>query len=365
MADCLSRKLKKHPQMKYGKTYCCKNENGEDIYLFALRNDKGTEVLISNYGAIITSFKIKNSTGDFTDIVLGFEKMDDYFDANYRKQYPYFGAAIGRYANRIKNAEIEIDGEKFLLSKNNGSSQLHGGFQGFDSKVWEVLSFDDERQSKLEFKYISKDGEEGFPGNLEVVIHFELTEDNELIYEYTATTDKPTAVNCTHHSYFNLNNGEGNMLDHVLTINANKILEQDESLTTNGKILHVKNTKFDFKKPVAIADKIDKATGFDQSFVIDKTVDGLNLAATVYSPKTKFQLEVFTTEPVVHFYTGQGIPKIIGKHKILYGPYSGLCLETQVHPNAINVPSFPSTILRPGETYHQKTVYKVSLPEKK
>lgn len=351
--------------MKYGKSYCCKNEKGDDIYLFALRNNKNTEVLISNYGATITSFKIKSGNDEFTDIVLGFDKIENYLDEKYHVEYPYFGAAIGRYANRIKNAAFTIDNKDYKLTKNRGTDQLHGGFSGFDSKVWKVISFDYERQNKLHFKYESKDGEEGFPGNLEVEIHFELTENNELIYEYMAVTDEPTAINLTHHSYFNLNNGDSNILDHVLTIHSDKILEQDGNLVANGNFLPVENTAYDFRNPTPINKNINTDSGFDQTYVINPADEQVRLAATVYSPKTKLQLQVYTTEPVVHLYTGQGIPKLTGKHQIEYGPYSGLCLETHLHPNAINIPDFPNTILRPGETYRAKTIYKLTVASEK
>lgn len=350
--------------MKYGKSYCCKSAEGEDIYLFALRNVLDTQVLISNYGAIVTSFKVQKQDGMIIDLVLGFDKIDDYFSESYLKQYAYFGAAIGRYANRIKDGLITIDNKTYQLSKNDGNNQLHGGKNGFDKKVWEVISFNYEKQSVLEFKYKSIDGEEGYPGNLEVIVRFELTDNNELIHQYTATCDQPTAVNLTHHSYFNLNNGKGKILDHRLKIRASNVLEQDKELVATGHLIPVENTKYDFRNFYSIKEKSGDG-GYDQSFVIDKTENELSMAAEVISDESNLMLEIFTTEPVVHFYAGKGVPAITARHNIKYGEFSGLCLETQVHPNAINISHFPNTILRPGEEYYHKTVYKVSeLPEK-
>jgi len=332
---------------------------GKKVSLFRLKNKKGTEALITNYGAIILSFKIKKDNGTMNDIVLGFDKPEDYLDEKYLANYPYFGAAVGRYGNRIKNGQMEIDGKKYDLAVNMGTDHIHGGKIGFDKKVWDVISFDDEKNIlKLSLK--SMDGEEGYPGNLDVSVTFELNEDNELSHEYIATTDKPTAVNLTHHGYFNLNYGKGRVDDYYVKINASSILEQDENLTTNGNYISVRNTRYDFRTTHKMSSLWGNDRGYDQSFVIDKKEKELVLAAEAYSEESKTKLEVLTTEPVVHFYTGIGLAVIKGKGDTQYGPYSGFCFETQVHPNAINIPSFPDTILRPGETYRHKTVYRVS-----
>ena len=200
--------------MNLNQQYCFTNSAGEDIYLFRLHNAKGTEVIITNYGAIITSFKIQKSDGTVNDIVLGFDKVEDYSGADYLKQYPWFGCAVGRYANRIKDATFELDGKKYLLSKNQGNEILHGGINGFDKKAWQFVTSGDSPVSFLELKYTSPDGEEGFSGNLDVTIRFELNNENELSYQYRANTDQPTVVNLTHHGYFNLNNGKGTIEDH-------------------------------------------------------------------------------------------------------------------------------------------------------
>jgi len=342
--------------MKSSAQFCFTHPSGKDIYLYCLRNANQTEVLITNYGAIIMAYKIQVPDAPVNDIVLGFDNVHDYLNADYLKTYPFMGAAIGRYANRIKNASFKIDDREYHVSKNWGDDQLHGGFDGFDKKAWDVVSFDEDCNI-LNLKYSSPTGEEGFPGNLEVHICFELNDEDDLIYEYSATCDEATIVNLAHHSYFNLNNGEGTIGDHEIKIYSDKILEQDENLSTTGNFIGVAGTKYDFTEFHQISERM--GDGYDQSFVIDKKNDQLSIAAEVHSQKSGLKLQVMTTEPVVHFYTAQGLPKLKGKNNIEYGPWSGFCLETQKHPNAINVPKFPNTILRPGEKYHQKNVYKV------
>lgn len=345
--------------MSITKKYCCQHFTGEGIYLFTLRNAKGTEVCITNYGAIIISFKILQKNGTVNDIVLGFDKAEDYLSPVYQNQYPYFGAAIGRYGNRIKNGQFSIDGKIYPLSKNMGDDNLHGGFSGFDKKVWQVVSFS-EKENMLDLCCQSADGEEGFPGELETTIRFQLSDDNELSYEYSAKTDKTTAINLTHHSYFNLDNQTGIIANHLLKIYASDILAQDEGLAATGHLIPVENTVYDFRNLKRISADWDPENGYDQSFVIEKKDAGLTLMAEAFSDRSGIKLEVFSTEPVVHLYTGQGIPSLSGKNNIKYGSYSGFCLETQKHPNAINIPHFPNTVLKPGEVYKQKTVYRVS-----
>lgn len=353
--------------MPVNQQYCLTHSSGEDIYLFTLSNAKGADVIITNYGAIITSFKIKNRDGTTNDIVLGFDNVEDYWSADYLQQYPWFGCAVGRYANRIKNSEFRIDGKKYSLSKNKGPDQLHGGISGFDKKVWTLVSSGDSPQPFLELGYKSADGEEGFPGNLDVMIRFELNDENELSYLYTACCDKPTAVNLTHHSYFNLNNGAGSIHDHEIKIYASKMLEQDSNLTATGNILPVKNTVFDFRNFKSIGDGLAGIDEYDKSFIVDKAEDdtGLLLVAEARSPKTGIRLQVWSNEPVVHFYSGKWTPVVKGKNGNMYGPFSGFCLETHKHPNAVNIPHFPNTVLKPGEIYMQKTVYKVSASSEK
>ena len=346
--------------MQIEKQFCFTDSSGEDIYLFTLRNTRGTEVLITNFGAIITSLKIKLPGDRTNDIVLGFDKVEDYFSKDYLAEYPWFGCAVGRYANRIKNAEFEIDGKKYHLSKNRGNDHLHGGINGFDKKVWKIVSFGETPGSYLELKHNSPDGDEGYPGNLDVIIRFELNDQNELSYEYTAFCDMPTVVNLTRHEYFNLDNGNGTIEDHELKIYASKTLDQDDNLTANGKISSVVNTGFDFSEFHSIGQRMNKEDGYDKTFVLDDTKKEIKLVAEAYSERSKTKLEVFSDQPTVHFYSGRWIPEVKGKNSIAYGPFSGFCLETQIHPNATNIPHFPNTILRPGEIYRQKTIYKVS-----
>jgi aldose 1-epimerase len=347
--------------MAQRKEFCFSHPSGKDIYLFTLRNLNGTEALVTNYGAILMSYKILMPDKSVNDIVLGFDNVHDYLRTDYLQQYPFFGAAIGRYSNRIKNARFKIDEEEFTVSKNWGRDQLHGGFDGFDKKVWNFVSFDEECNI-LQLKYLSPDGEEGFPGNLDIKITFELNDDNDLIYSYTATTDKTTILNPTHHSYFNLNNGDGTIHDHEVKINAEKFLEQDENLTVTGNFIDVANTRWDFREFHSVRERLED--GYDQSFVLENAAGQFSEAAELSCKSSGLKLQVFTTDPIVHLYTGQGIPKLSGKNSVEYGPYSGLCLETQKHPNAINIPGFPNTILKPGEIFNQKTAYKICLPPK-
>ena len=351
--------------MPVSKKYCFQNPAGEDIYLFALRNSKDTEVVISNYGAILVSMKIKNTDGSYNDLVLGFDDMKDYVSKVYLEHYAYFGAACGRYANRIKNGKFILDGKEYQLSQNMGNDQLHGGKEGFDKKVWQVVHVAESPNPVLELKYLSKDGEEGFPGNLATIIRFELTDENELSYKFFAETDKPTAVNLTHHSYFNLDNGQGQIDETEVKIYASQILAQDEGLVCNGEMIPVENTPYDFRNFKAVNKNWDRAKGYDQCFVIDNKTPDLSLVAEARSFQSGITLHIFSTEPAVQFYTGVGLGNLKGKNGTVYGPFSGFCLETHKHPNAVNIPHFPNTILRPGEKYYQKNVYKIIQAEAK
>lgn len=342
--------------MPIQKKICFKNSNGEDIYLFTLTNKHDTTISITNYGAIITSFIVKMPDGSFNDIVLGFDNVEDYLSERYLKHYAYLGAACGRYANRIKNGKFVLDGKEYQLTRNMGNDILHGGKEGFDKKIWQVISSND---SVVEFKYISNDGEEGFPGNIETIIRFELNNENEFSYEFIASTDKPTAINLTHHSYFNLNNGEGTIEDHEVKINGSYILAQDDGLVCNGEFIAVADNMFDFRIFKAINMDWSKAAGYDQCFVINDKTDDLSLVAEARSKQSGIILQIFSTEPAVQFYTGQGLNIPKAKNGVEYKAFSGFCLETHKHPNAISIPHFPNTILRPGEKYYQKNVYKI------
>ena len=330
---------------------CFTNSNGEDIYLFTLTNKHNTTVTITNYGAIITSFRIKMSDGSVNDIVLGFDSVEDYLSETYLDNYAYLGAACGRYANRIKNGRFVLDGKDYQLTQNMGNDMLHGGKEGFDKKVWKPVL--NKAAHILELKYTSKDREEGFPGNLETIVLFELSDNNELSYEFIAKTDKPTAVNLTHHSYFNLNNGKGNILDHEVRMPASNILKQDDGLVCNGEFIKVDKTKYDFREFKKIGQE------YDQCFIIDDKNDELSLVAEARSLQSGITLQIFSTEPAVQFYTGQGLNIPNARNGIDYKPFSGFCLETHKHPNAINIPGFPNTVIRPGLKYYSNTVYKI------
>jgi aldose 1-epimerase len=335
--------------------FCFTHLSGEDIYLFRLSNTKGTEVCITNYGAIITSFRVRQADGLLNNIVLGFDDVKNYFAKEYHSVYPYFGAVIGRYANRIKNGEFYIEDRQYLVAKNKGADHLHGGLEGFDKKVWKPGQY---TSHSLALTYRSPDGEEGYPGNLDTEIRFELTDENELIYEIVARTDQPTAVNLTHHSYFNLDNGLGTIDMHQVMINAGEILEQDENFVATGDVIPVTNTRYDFTKSKRIDKDWIPADGFDQTFVLNtKNIDAV--AAEAYSFLSGLRLQVFTTEPVIHFYTGKWIPKLNLESGKNYDAFSGFCLETQKHPNAINFVNGPNAILKPGETYYTKTRYRI------
>lgn len=329
--------------------------NGKKIFVYTLKNKVGTEVCITNYGAIIMAIKVMKSDNTFNDIVLGFDNPCDYWSVAYLKNYPYFGASIGRYGNRIDKAAIVIDGIPYQLNSTNPGYQLHGGVEGFDKKVWERIPSNND---ELVLQYISPDGEEGFPGTLTVQIIFKLNENNELSYEYKATTDKATAVNITHHSYFNLNNGQGDIQNQHLKINASQYLEQDANYCTTGKLLPTFGTRNDFSRYNETGNIANPENGIDISYPLDHP--GIeNVAAEAFCDEQDIKLQVYTTEPLVHLYNAYGSPTIIGKNGTQYAPFSGFCFETQKHPNAIRIPEFPNTVLRPGETYHTKTIYKI------
>jgi len=333
--------------------------NGEDVFLFTLKNKAGVEVCISNLGAIIQSFKVPDRDGNVIDIVLGFDTMAQYLSSEYLNNKSYLGAIVGRYANRVGNACIKIDEDTYQLSPNLSPHQIHGGFEGFDSKVWHVENADQLSDGKLKMSYLSKDNEEGYPGNLNVSISFSLNDTNELMIETEAVTDKPTAINLTHHDYFNLH-GTGRIEDHWVQIPSEFYLGQYPDNLANGEILPVNGTKYDFNNLKQIKEDWDPVLGYDQSFVLNKEYGAYGKAASAYSEKSGIKLEVFTDEPTVHFYTGMHLGNTNARNGQSYKPFTGFCFETQHHCNAVNIPEFPSTILRPGKSYRHKTSYCVS-----
>ncbi|WP_018612843.1 aldose epimerase family protein [Segetibacter koreensis] len=332
--------------------------DGKKVYLYTLTNKDGAQVKISNYGGTITSWVTPDSKGNKSNIVLGFNELKGYL-----AHPPYFGATVGRYGNRIANGKFTLDGKTYKLATNNGKNALHGGLKGFDKVVWDAAPLAGETPA-LTLHYVSKDGEEGYPGNLKVTLTFTLSDDDELKIAYDAETDKATPVNLTNHSYFNLTGDVSNtILNHVLMIDADKYTSVDTTLIPTGELKSVKGTPFDFTTPHKIGERIDQVKGgYDHNFVLNKKGNSFEKAAEVTDSISGRKMEVYTTQPGIQFYTGNFLDGSIktddGKP---INQHAALCLETQHFPDSPNQPSFPSTILKPGEKYHHETAYKVSV----
>ncbi len=341
-------------------------KDGKPVMLYTLRNKNGVEAKITNYGGIVVSLTAPDRNGQFADIVLGYDNL-----AGYLKETPYFGCLVGRYGNRIAKGKFTLDGKTYTLATNNGPNALHGGLVGFDKVLWNARPFESANGPALELTYLSKDGEEGYPGNLLVKAVYTLTADNGLRLDYTATTDKPTVVNLTQHSYFNLaGQGNGDILGHVVVINANAFTPVDSTLIPTGEIRPVKGTPFDFTTPHTIGERIHVADeqlkfggGYDHNWVLNKGFEKqLSLAATVTEPNSGRVLEVWTTEPGLQFYCGNFLDgTITGKGGKVYKHRYGFCMEPQHYPDSPNQPLFPSTVLRPGETYTHTMIYKLAV----
>jgi len=338
-----------------------KTPSGETVELYTLRNAHGMEAAISTYGGVLVSLKVPDRTGALGDVVLGFDDFQGYL-----LPPPYFGAIIGRYGNRIGHARFTLDGVQYTLAKNDGDNSLHGGKRGFDKVLWKAKPLTGQ---SLQLTYLSKDGEEGYPGNLSVTVVYTVTDKNELKIDYSATTDKDTVLNLTNHSYFNLSGqGNGDILHDQLTLYASRFTPVDKGLIPTGELRSVAGTPFDFRQPHAIGERIGSddgqivlGGGYDHNFILDRSGAGLSLAARVTDPKSGRVLEVLTTQPAIQFYTGNFLDGTIhGKGGKVYGRRSALCLETQHYPDSPNHPSFPSTELKPGAVYHTTTVYRFS-----
>ena len=340
-----------------------KTPDGQPIDLYVLTNKNGVEAAITNYGGAVVSLKVPDRNGKFADVVLGYDSLDGYVNDK-----SYFGAIVGRYGNRIGHAQFSLDGKTYTLAKNNGENSLHGGIKGFNKAVWAAKELPAKNGQSLELTYLSKDGEEGFPGNLHVRVVYTLTDSNELKIEYSATTDKKTVVNLTNHTYFNLAGpGSGDILGHQLVIEADKFTPVDASLIPTGEFRDVQGTPLDFRKATAIGARIDQddeqlklGHGYDHNFVLRRAAGApISLAARVAEPNTGRVLEVWTTEPGVQFYTGNFLDGTArGKGGLTYARRSAFCLETQHFPDSPNQPKFPSVVLNPGEKYSTTTTYK-------
>ena len=338
----------------------------DSIRLFTMKNKHGVTVKVTNYGAIITSIIVPDRSGVMGDIALGYHHVEQYMNA---VDKPYFGAIVGRYGNRIAKGTFTINGEEYSLATNNGPNHLHGGIIGFDKVVWEADSEQGQGWTAVKLTYRAKDKEEGYPGNLDVVVIYRLTDSNELKVEYLATTDKATPVNLTQHTYFNLKGeGNGTILDHELTLNATHYTPVDSTLIPTGEIAPVTGTPFDFTEGKRIGKDINAdhqqlkyGLGFDHNFVVNGKAGEMRLAARVYEPTTGRVLEIQTEEPGIQFYCGNFLDgRLKGKAGKPYVHRGGFCLETQHYPDSPNQPNFPSCILEPGDEYKTSTVFKFS-----
>jgi aldose 1-epimerase len=334
--------------------------DGVPVDLYTLRNSQGAEARIMTYGGIVVSLKVPDREGRLGDVVLGYETLAEYIEEN-----PYFGCLVGRYGNRIANGRFTLDGQTYKLAQNNPPNHLHGGWKGFDKVVWKARSYNSPLGPALELNYLSVDGEEGYPGNLNVTAVYTLTEDNALRLDYAAVTDRPTVVNLTHHSYFNLA-GRGDILGHEVMIHADRFTPVDETLIPTGALAPVEGTPFDFRKPTSIGARIDQddqqlkfGGGYDHNWVITKPYGQFGLQARVYEPTSGRVMEVHSTEPGLQFYSGNFLDgTLTGKAGWVYEFRHGFCMEPQHFPDSPNQPDFPSTVLRPGETYRNTIVYR-------
>jgi aldose 1-epimerase len=336
-----------------------KLDDGTEIQMYTIRNRAGASAKIITYGATLVELSVPDRNAHFGDVVLGFDNLKGYLGP-----HPHFGGAIGRVANRIAKGKFTLDGADYTLATNNGPNTLHGGNVGFDRRVWKAERIESANAAGVRMTYVSPDGEEGFPGKLTATVEYMLTSDNSLKITYTASTDKPTIVNLTNHSYFNLS-GAGDVLKDVLEITADSYTPVDATLIPTGEIKSVKGTPLDFTKPMPIGARstlLDPKPGaYDFNYVVNGTPGELRFTARVSDPSNGRVMEVWTTEPGVQLYTAIGLDgTIVGKRGVAYPKFGAVCLETQHYPDSINHPSFPTTILRPGSTFQSQTIYKFS-----
>lgn len=333
---------------------------GEQVYLYTLTNDNGVEMKVTNYGGRITALKVPDKNGNLVDVVLGLDSLDGYLNNPNN-----FGAAIGRYGNRIADGQFTIDGKTYNIAQNNGDNHLHGGFVGYDRRVWNIKVVEENGELTAILNYESKDGEEGFPGNLDIEMTYTLTNDNALRINYQAVTDKATPCNLTNHSYFNLNGARDTVLEHELMINADHFTPIDDEWIPTGAIEKLAGTPLDFSEPTEVGARINEdsvqlenGAGYDHNYVLNTKGNLDEVAASVYEPDTGIMMKVYTTEPGIQLYTGNFLDgSITGKYGREYNKHDAICLETQHFPDSPNVDYFPSTILRPGEEYNTTTIY--------
>jgi aldose 1-epimerase len=339
-----------------------KTPDGQEVDLYILTNTAGMTAKIMTYGAILTELDVPDRDGKAADVVLGFDNLKDYLAG-----HPYFGATVGRVANRIAKGKFTLDGKEYKLAVNNGPNALHGGLKGFDKVVWTAAPVATPDGAAVIFKYVSKDGEEGYPGNLTATVVYTLTNENALRLDYTAKTDKATPVNLTNHTYFNLAGAKaGDILGHGLTLFADRYTPVDDTLIPTGEIKPVKGTPLDFTRATRIGARIDQLKGepggYDHNYVLNSEGKELALAARVHEAKSGRTMEMWTTEPGVQFYTGNFLDgKQTGRGGVVYKKHGGFCLEAQHFPDSVNHANFPSMILKPGQTYRQTTIYKFSV----
>lgn len=335
--------------------------DGTPVSLYTMKNTKGVLMKVTNYGGIIVSLEVPDRDGKPVDVVLGYDSLQAY-----EKRNPFFGALVGRYGNRIGKGKFVLEGKEYDLVRNNNGNHLHGGTKGFDKVVWNIEEVPSDEGVAIKLSYLSKDMEEGYPGNLDVEITYTLTNDNSVRFDYKATTDKPTIVNLTQHAYFNFNGGKGDVLSHEISLNADRFLPVDEGLIPTGELKSVENTPLDFRTPVSIGERINDSHqqiqiggGYDHCWVLNG--DGLKVAAEVYDPESGIEMTVRTTEPGVQFYTGNFLDgSLTGKGNVVYNKRTGFCLETQHFPDSPNKSQFPSVVVKPGETYSSQTIYQFS-----
>ena len=332
--------------------------DGKKAKQFILSNDNGITVKVTNYGAIISHVQMPDKFGNIENVICGFDDLETYLSKEYLASYPYFGCIIGRFGNRIANGHLEIDGKVYKMAINNGPNHLHGGINGFDKKLFDAEIIRKNNEVGVKLSYLSPDLEENYPGNLKVTCIYTLNNNNELVIEYLAETDKTTALNLTNHTYFNLTGGKENILNHHMMLNATKMTEMTEQIPT-GHIIQVEGTPFDFTTEKRINHQIDQVPkGYDDCFVFDNEKGELKYVGYIREENSGRKVEVLTTQPGMQVYTGYWSPELMINGEKKFGSFSGIALETQHYPDSVNRPEFPTTFLKPGELYNYKTVYR-------